>query len=55
MKFEDIITIIGIIILLIYFGAFLGKRVTDTEAIKYHHAYYHPTTGEFTWKKECVK
>lgn len=55
LKFEDIVTIIGILILAVYLGNHVGKLTTEKEAIKYNHAYYSPTTGEFTWKKDCIK
>ena len=29
--------------------------VTHTEAIKHGAAYYHPETGEFTWKGEATE
>lgn len=36
----------------------LGARdpnVYHQEAVNAGHAYYHPQTGEFTWKEGCMK
>ena len=51
------IDLIGLAIMGFILGFLIGAsataEVSKGEAIKYHHAYYHQQTGEFTWKKEC--
>ena len=48
----DLIGAIFGLILGFIIGVSYTAEAYEGEAIKYHHAYYHPQTGEFTWKKE---
>ena len=53
MRVLDFVVLSSIIVGLMLIGAMASLFFYEKQAVKYHHAYYHPQTGEFTWKKWC--
>lgn len=45
-----VLVVVGLLI-----GEDAGEKAMQSEAIKHGAAYYHPETGEFTWKGEATE